>query len=45
MLYKMLSNLAAQESPAKEINTLTMDEIIAYVKHQFDPGRFVVQER
>ena len=41
----MLSNLAAQESPEREINELTMDAIVAYMKHQFGPWRFVVRER
>jgi len=43
MVYKLLSNLASQESSAREINELTMDEIVAYMKHQFDPRRFVVR--
>jgi len=43
MVYKMLSNLAAQESPARKINELTMDEIVAYMKHQFDQRRFVIR--
>jgi len=41
----MLSDLAAQESPAREISEQTMNEIVAYMKHQFDPIRFVVRER
>jgi len=41
----MLSNLAAQESPAREINEQTMNEIVAYMKHQFDPRRLVILER
>ena len=44
-IYKMLSNLAAQESLAREINALSMDEISEYMKKQFDPKRFVVRER
>jgi len=30
---------------AKAINEITMDEILAYMKHQFDPRRFVIRER
>jgi len=45
MVYEMLFNLAAQESPAREVNELTIDEIVHYMKHQFDPRRFVVPER
>jgi len=45
-VYKLLSNLAAQETPPpREINDLTMDQIVAYMKVQFDPTRFVVRER
>ena len=44
-IYKMLSNLAAQESPAIEVNALSMDQISEYMKKQFDPNRFVVRER
>ena len=43
--YKMLSNLAAQESPPLDINNLTMEQITDYMKQQFDPTRFVVRER
>jgi len=42
---KLLSNLAAQETPPKEIHDLTMDQIVAYMKVQFDPTRFVIRER
>ena len=45
MVYKLLSNLAAQETPPREINNLTMDQIVAYMKVQFDPTRFVIRER
>lgn len=44
-IYKLLSNLAEQQSPSKEINDLTMDEITAFMKEQFDPKRFIVRER
>ena len=45
IVYKMLSHFATQESPANEINDLIMDEIVAYMNHQFGPRRFVVWER
>ena len=35
--YKLLSNLALQQSPPKDVNTLTLDEIAAFMKTQFDP--------
>jgi len=42
-VYKLLSNLAAQETPPpREINDLTMDQIVAYMKVQFDPTRFLI---
>ena len=44
-IYKMLSNLAAQELPVREISALSMDQISEYMKKQFDPKRFVVRER
>ena len=45
MNYKLLSNLAMQQSPAKDVNALTLDEIVEYMKGQFDPTRYVVRER
>ena len=44
-MYKQLSNLAAQENPPKDINKLTMKEIVDYMKEQFDPKRFIIRER
>ena len=29
--YKLLSNLASQQSPPKDVNALTLDEIVEYV--------------
>ena len=43
--YKLLANLGAQQTPPKDINQLTMDEIVGMMKEQFDPKRFVVRER
>ena len=43
--YKLLSNLAAQQSPPKSINDLSMDNIQKFMGEQFDPRRFVVRER
>ena len=43
--YKLLANLASQQTPAKDINDLTMQEIIDFMKDQFDPKRFIVRER
>ena len=44
-MYKFLSNLAAQETPPREINNLTIDQIVAYMKVHFDPTRFIIRER
>jgi len=44
-VYKFLSNLAAQETPPRGINDLSMEQIVAYMKVQFDPTRFVIRER
>eukprot|EP00731_Ephydatia_muelleri_P019397 Em0012g222a len=38
VIYKFLSNLASQQSPSKDVNALTLDEIVEYMKGmQFDP--------
>ena len=44
-VYKMLSNLAAQQQPIKSIHELTMNDIRTFMAEQFDPKRFVVRER
>ena len=44
-IYKMLSNLAAQQQPVKTIHELTMNNIQTFMAEQFDPKRFVVRER
>lgn len=44
-VYELLDNLAKQQQPPKELNDLTMDEIVEYMKTQYDPKRFVVHER
>ena len=44
-VYKMLSNLAAQQQPVKSIHELTMNDIQTFMTEQFDPKRFVVRER
>lgn len=43
--YKLLSNLASQQQPPKEVNDLSMDEITEFMKGQFDPTLFVIRER
>ena len=42
---QLLNTLANQENPARELNTLTMEEIVIYMEDQFHPKRFVVRER
>ena len=44
-IYKLLSTLAAQETPPRTVNDLTMNEIQQYMMNQFHPKRFVVRER
>ena len=44
-VYKMLSNLAAQQQPVKSIHELTMNDIETFMAEQFDPKRFVIRER
>ena len=44
-VYKMLSNLAAQQQPVKSIHELTMNDIQTFMAEQFDPKWFVVRER
>ena len=39
------SNLVAQQSPAKGINDLSMDDIQHFMGEQFDLRRFVIRER
>ena len=43
--YKILSNLASQQSPAKGINELSLDEVEEYMRSQFGPTRYIVRER
>lgn len=45
IIYKLLSNLASQQSPARDINDLKLDEIAEFTKGQFDPAQYVVRER
>ena len=44
-IYKLLSTLAAQETPPRTVNNLTMNEIQQYMMNEFHPKRFVVRER
>ena len=44
-IYKLLSNLSAQETPPRTVNDLTMKEIQQYMMNQFHRKRFVVRER
>ena len=44
-IYKLLANLASQQSHPKDVNELSMKEIIEFMKDQFDPKRFIVRER
>ena len=44
-VYRQLATLGKQQTPPKDINDLTMEEIVDFMKEQFDPKRFVVRER
>jgi len=44
-VYKQLANVASQQSPPKDINELAMEEILQFMKEQFDPKLFLVRER
>ena len=39
--YKLFSNLAAQQSPPKGINELSMENIQKFIGEHIDPKRFV----
>lgn len=41
-IYKQLVNLATQKNLPKDINKLTMEEIISFMKEQFDLKPFIV---
>ena len=43
--YKMLTNLTSQQSPAKGINELSLDEVEELMSSQFDPTPYIVRER
>ena len=43
-VYTQLANLATQQTPPKDINKLTMPEIVNFMKEQFDPKLFIVRE-
>ena len=43
--YKLLSNIAAQDSPPTDINALTLPQIEKHMKEQFDPRKFTIRER
>jgi hypothetical protein len=45
MIYKLLVNLAKQQTPPKDVNDLTLEEVVAFMKDQYDPKRFTVRER
>ena len=43
--YRLLCTLAGQQAPPQDINRLTMEDIANFMQTQFDPKRFIVQER
>ena len=44
VVYKLLHNLATQQQPPAEINTLPMGTV-TFMSEQYDPKRFVVRGR
>lgn len=45
VVYKLLSNLAGQQEPPKDVNHLSFHEISNFMMDQFHPKRFIVRER
>ena len=43
--YKLLSNLASQQTPPKDVNELSVENIAEFMMDQFHPKRFIVRER
>eukprot|EP00795_Rhopilema_esculentum_P005001 gene5001-biopygen83 len=43
--YKLLSNLASQQTPPKDVNELSVENIAEFMMDQFHPKRFIVHER
>jgi len=43
--YKLLSSYSSQLTPPTEVNKLTTEKIVEYMKSQFDPTRYIVRER
>lgn len=43
--YKLLSTLATQLATPKNVNDLTMEEIVNFMEEQYDPKTFIVRER
>ena len=43
--YKLLSNLAEQQTPKISVNGLTLDQIHDYMEEQFHPAHYIVRER
>ena len=45
VVYKLIMNLAQQQTPPRDINSLSMAEMAAHMAEHFNPKRFVVRER
>lgn len=45
VVYKLISNLASQEAPSRDVNSLTLAEINVYMEEQYHHTHFVVRER
>ena len=43
VVYKLIMNLAQQQTPPRDINSLSMAEMAAHMAEDFNPKRFVVR--
>lgn len=44
-IFRMLKNIACQQTPPKDVNQLTMEEMSQHMTETYDPKRFIVRER
>ena len=45
VIYKMLTNLASQSQPSKDIHALELNEVCEFMEENFHPKRFIVRKR
>ena len=44
-IYKLLTNLAQQQTPPQKINEPSMEKIIEFMAKNYDPKRFLIRDR